>query len=83
MSYLIIEKNDENAASLASCEVGKQETFTIVGTPVVTDDGHVIATIESAAAEYVEPAEEEETPAEPAETPYRPKAKSGSALAVE
>jgi hypothetical protein len=84
-SIILDKTNPDIAKAVAGCEVGKPQTFSITATPVADNDTILVATVDS--IEYEEPAEsetpEEEAPEEAASKPYKPKARKGSATAVE
>lgn len=85
MNLISLDKSQpEIAEALAGCEVGVPKTLTLTVVPVTDTDTLFVATVES--VEYIEEeAVEEEAVDDDGEAvaPYKPKAKSGSATAVE
>ena len=85
MNTLTIDKTDPAVAeAVASCEVGKPETFTVTVTPQAVTDGLLVATVESItyAEETDEPETPEAAPAAPAKKPYKPRTSAPTALDV-
>lgn len=86
MNSIILDKTDADVAkAVEGCEVGKPQTFTITATPVSDSDTLLVAKVD--AIEYQEEPGEE-TPAEDEGEPvtekaYKPRARKGSATAVE
>lgn len=73
MSTLTIEESDEALAeALKDCVVGQQKTITIDITPLVHDNGMLVAKIDSVAYSEPEAPVEEEAPVAPEKRPYKP-----------
>jgi hypothetical protein len=84
MNVLLLDKSQpEIAEALADCEVGVPKTLTVTVTPTSVSDTVLVAQVD--AVEYSAPdgAESEPAPAPKGEVPYKPRAKKGSATAVE
>lgn len=83
MNLISLDKsNPDIAQAVEGCEVGVPKTLTVTVTPVSDSDTLLVGTVDSVEYTEEEAAIEEEAPAT-TEKPYKPKARAGSATAVE
>lgn len=85
MNFIALSKDSPDIAkAIEGCEVGVTKTLTVTVTPVSDSDTLLVATVDS--VEYTEEEEVKDAVQESAPDttpPYKPRAKAGSATAVE